>query len=116
MFFNTRRDDYEHLAMIEKTCGEIPHHMVSHIKNSCSDFFDQAAARRGLYKRSFLKWPMNAKRENIKRVNEMKHINEVIPKKFTHFIELVKKMLVVDPAKRITAKAALRHPFFTANG
>lgn len=46
----------------------------------------------------------------------MKHINEVIPKKFTHFIELVKKMLVVDPAKRITAKAALRHPFFTANG
>ena len=40
LYFSTRRNDFEHLAMIEKSCGPIPMSMISGIKNDTATFFD----------------------------------------------------------------------------
>jgi serine/threonine protein kinase len=51
------------------------------------------------YKSTFQKWPR-------------RDLTEVIPKADPLALELIEKMLEYDPAKRISAKAALDHPYF----
>jgi len=45
----------------------------------------------------------------------MKHLNEIIPGHTTFnrsFLDLLTRIFVYDPKKRITAKEALKHPWF----
>lgn len=42
----------------------------------------------------------------------MKVLEELVPQRHQHFTDLIRKMLVIEPAKRITASRALEHPFF----
>jgi len=46
----------------------------------------------------------------------MKRLEEIIPptNNFNrHFLDLLRKIFVFDPKKRITAREALKHPWFT---
>ena len=53
------------------------------------------------FRTSFPKWrPQNFK--------------DVLPEMGPDAISLLERMLVYDPAKRITAKSSLHHPYFTA--
>uniref|UniRef100_A0A6M2F0A6 Protein kinase domain-containing protein n=1 Tax=Populus davidiana TaxID=266767 RepID=A0A6M2F0A6_9ROSI len=45
--------------------------------------------------------------------NEPKDLTEVVPQLNDDGIDLLGKMLVLDPHARITAEAALAHPYFT---
>lgn len=46
----------------------------------------------------------------------MKHLQEIIPANTNQFnrlfLDLLKRIFVYDPKKRITAKEALKHPWF----
>lgn len=111
LYFQTRKNDYEHLAMIEKSCGNIPKYMVAGIKNETAQHFESNGRCRTL-NTSLLKWPIGASVESVKRVKDMKLVDDLIPPKFSQFIDLIRKMMIIDPTKRITAVKALEHPFF----
>lgn len=99
LYYDTRNYDYEHLAMIEKTCGPIPKAMIQKAIPDIQQHFDLNQTGK-----SFLKWPIGVSNsDNIKKVKLMKTINEIIPKKFPQFTDLIKKMMVLDPKQRITA-------------
>ena len=40
LFFQTRKSDYEHLAMIEKACGPIPQWMVNRTSPPLDKYFN----------------------------------------------------------------------------
>jgi hypothetical protein len=42
LYFQTRKNDFEHLAMIEKSCGYIPKYMLKDMKkeNEVADYFE----------------------------------------------------------------------------
>lgn len=46
--------------------------------------------------------------ENIKLMNT---INKIIPDQYLNLRDLITKLLVVEPGKRLTAKEALNHSF-----
>jgi cyclin-dependent kinase 1 len=52
------------------------------------------------YKPTFPNWRENTLRENVKLMHD------------EQALDLLKAMLVYDPARRISAKAALLHPYF----
>ncbi|XP_071954349.1 cyclin-dependent kinase 1-like [Antedon mediterranea] len=52
------------------------------------------------YKPSFPNWKSNSLTTNVKALN-------------SSGLDLLQKMLIYNPAKRISAKAALRHPYFS---
>jgi serine/threonine protein kinase len=43
----------------------------------------------------------------------MKLLEELIPTNLELFTDLIRKMLIIDPAKRLSAAKALQHPFLT---
>eukprot|EP01121_Diplochlamys_sp_Union-15-3_P016096 TRINITY_DN5416_c0_g2_i2.p1 TRINITY_DN5416_c0_g2~~TRINITY_DN5416_c0_g2_i2.p1 ORF type:complete len:317 (-),score=57.00 TRINITY_DN5416_c0_g2_i2:56-961(-) len=60
-------------------------------------------------------WPGVTKLDNY-RVNfpkwKKQPLNEVVPKMDPQGLNLLKSMLIYQPSKRISAKAALQHPYF----
>ncbi|MCP8718589.1 MAG: dual-specificity kinase family protein [Asgard group archaeon] len=128
----------EHLAMIEKVCGErIPPYMIQRAKErntEVADMFDDHTLR--------LKFPtLSTPPKFITSVEEMDRIDLYLSKKigldinldfnilvnfkknedkislgdftFYYFLfDLIKKLLVIDPDDRITADDALNHPWF----
>jgi dual-specificity kinase len=75
-------------------------------KNSATRFF----------KNNSLHYPQpDTPRQSRKFVRSMKKLEEVIPpgNNFNRqFLDLLRKIFVYDPKKRITAREALRHPWF----
>jgi serine/threonine protein kinase len=60
-----------------------------------------------------LKWPEYAKSsESIDHVNSQKRLEEIFPD--ADLCDLLRRLLQMDPDKRITAKEALRHRFFSS--
>ena len=54
-------------------------------------------------------------RQSRKFVRGMKRLEEIIPQTTTFnrlFLDLLRKIFVYDPKKRITAHEALKHPWF----
>ena len=75
-------------------------------KNSAARFF----------KNSSLNYPLpDTPRQSRKFVRSMKKLDEIIPQTTPfnkHFLDLLRKIFVYDPKKRITARQALAHPWF----
>jgi len=68
------------------------------------------------FKRQSLDYPQpDTPRSSKKFVKAMKHLYDIIPAHNTFnrlFLDLLKRIFVYDPKKRITAKEALKHPWF----
>lgn len=106
LFFNTAdhceeypNDDFKqtHLSMIEKTCGRFTKQMV----RKCSKFFNED----GLCGSSFMSEESKEFLKSQKQVREVFFDNE-------DAADLVTKMLVIDPHRRMNASRALIHKFF----
>jgi len=102
--FDTR-DTAQHLAMIRRLVGEIPPYLVRQIprEHSMERLFD-AKGR--------LRWPelaQNAVEEEA--VLRVARLEERVDPKLHDFTLLLRGMLQVDPAKRITPEQALRSRF-----
>ncbi|KAF2194423.1 dual specificity protein kinase lkh1 [Zopfia rhizophila CBS 207.26] len=108
-------DNLEHLAMMEAVCGgKLDKHLINQVyrnergssRNTTSSYF----------KKDKLDYPNSeTPKASRKYVKAMKKLPETIPPHTNfnrQFLDLLKKIFVYDPKKRITAKQALQHPWF----
>ncbi|CEJ82013.1 Putative Dual specificity protein kinase lkh1 [[Torrubiella] hemipterigena] len=108
-------DNLEHLAMMEAVIGtRIDSYLVQNVNKMSTRNGGNSAAK--YFKRLKLDYPTPATTRGSRRfVKAMKRIEDIIPAQnafFKNFIDLLRKIFVYDPARRITAKEALVHPFF----
>ncbi|CAO3597483.1 unnamed protein product [Absidia cylindrospora] len=100
-------ENLEHLAMMEAVIGGIPPYIVRQANREGQKFF----------KDNKLKYPdTKTTRQSRQSVRNMKPINQLIRPTTplnAEFMDLIQKLLVYDPNTRISAREALRHPFFT---
>ncbi|KAE9969503.1 hypothetical protein BLS_006302 [Venturia inaequalis] len=111
-------DNLEHLAMMEAVCGQkldksiiqmvMAKERGSTHKNPAAQYF------RGREKKLDYPNPETAKASR-KYVRAMKRLEDTIQPHSDfnrQFLDLLRKIFVYDPNKRITAKQALKHPWF----
>ncbi|KAF2230057.1 kinase-like protein [Viridothelium virens] len=109
-------DNLEHLAMMEPVCGykldkdlvrQVTHPTRGSHKNSAAQYF-----RKSL----MLDYPNNETAKTSKKyVKAMKRLQDTIPPhtEFNRqFLDLLRLIFIYDPKRRITAKEALKHPWF----
>ncbi|XP_034932385.1 serine/threonine-protein kinase AFC1 isoform X2 [Populus alba] len=101
-------ENLEHLAMMERVLGPLPQHMVVRAERAEKYF------RRGMR----LDWPEGAtSRESMKAVMKLPRLPNLIMQHVDHsageLIDLLQGLLRYDPAERLKAREALRHPFFS---
>ncbi|KAJ6750043.1 hypothetical protein OIU85_000651 [Salix viminalis] len=104
-------ENLEHLAMMERVLGPLPQHMVVRADRRAEKYF-----RRGMR----LDWPEGAtSRESMKAVTKLPRLPNLIMQHVDHsageLIDLLQGLLRYDPAERLKAREALRHPFFSRN-
>eukprot|EP00210_Caulerpa_lentillifera_P001579 g1517.t1 len=106
------KDDLEHLAMMEQVLGTIPEALVRKCGKRTRKFFF----------RERLNWPRGPCADtmvaNVRKLTKLKYMIQELADKSMHerispFLDLVKGLLEFNPEKRLTAKEALQHPFFT---
>jgi serine/threonine protein kinase len=90
----------EHLALIQHVCGTIPQKMAP----AESQYFT---------KEGQLKDPNCFPPTKARHVRHRQTLKEIVRPRDAEFYDVVKQMLRVDPEQRITARDALRHPFFS---
>ncbi|PSS13622.1 Serine/threonine-protein kinase [Actinidia chinensis var. chinensis] len=100
-------ENLEHLAMMERVLGPMPHHMLKRVDRHAEKYI-----RRGR-----LDWPEGAtSRESIKAVLKLHRLQNLVIHHVDHsagdLIDLLQGLLRYDPSLRMTAHQALRHPFF----
>ncbi|KAH0594887.1 hypothetical protein MHUMG1_07184 [Metarhizium humberi] len=108
-------DNLEHLAMMEAVVGSrIDTHLVQSVNKMSTRSGGNPASK--YFKRLKLDYPTaDTTRGSRRFVKAMKHLHDIIPSSnqfFKHFLDLLQKIFVYDPARRITAKQALNHPWF----
>ncbi|KAL9264095.1 Serine/threonine-protein kinase AFC2-like protein [Drosera capensis] len=101
-------ENLEHLAMMERVLGPLPQQMLK-----CVDRRAEKYLRRGR-----LDWPEGAaSRESIRAVTKLPRLQNLVMQHVDHsagdLIHLLQGLLKYDPSQRLTAREALRHPFFT---
>ncbi|CAI0547519.1 unnamed protein product [Linum tenue] len=101
-------ENLEHLAMMERVLGPLPLHMLKR-----ADRHAEKYVRRGK-----LDWPEGAaSRESVRAVMKLPRLQNLIMQHVDHsagdLIHLLQGLLRYDPLERLTARAALRHSFFT---
>ncbi|KAI7732327.1 hypothetical protein M8C21_010066, partial [Ambrosia artemisiifolia] len=101
-------ENLEHLAMMERVLGFLPQHMLRKADRHADKYI-----RKGR-----LDWPEGAtSRESIKAVQKLPRLQNLIMQHVDHsagdLIHLLQGLLRYDPVDRLTAREALRHPFFT---
>ncbi|KAL0259533.1 serine threonine protein kinase CMGC group [Diplodia seriata] len=109
-------DNLEHLAMMEAVCGgKLDKHLIRQVlakdrgqsRNPASQYF----------KGQKLDYPnTDTPKASRKYVKAMKRLQETLPPHTdfnVQFLDLLKRIFVYDPSKRISAKEALNHPWFT---
>ncbi|KAG8093290.1 hypothetical protein GUJ93_ZPchr0012g21610 [Zizania palustris] len=101
-------ENLEHLAMMERVFGPLPYHMLKK-----ADRQSEKYVRKGR-----LNWPEGcASRESMKAVMKLPRLQNLVMQNVDHsggdFIDLLQGLLMYDPASRLTAQEALRHPFLT---
>ncbi|XP_020701314.1 serine/threonine-protein kinase AFC2 isoform X2 [Dendrobium catenatum] len=103
-------ENLEHLAMMERVLGPIPRHMMKRADRHAEKYF----------RRTRLNWPEGASsRESINAVHKMLRLQNLVMKHVDRsagdLIDLLQGMFKYEPAERLTAHEALRHPFFRNN-
>ncbi|POO02430.1 Serine/threonine protein kinase [Trema orientale] len=102
-------ENLEHLAMMERVLGPLPQHMALRADRRAEKYF-----RRGVR----LDWPDGAtSRESMRAVWKLPRLPNLVMQHVDHsagdLIDLLQGLLRYDPAERLKAREALRHPFFT---
>lgn len=106
------RDDLEHLAMMEQVLGPIP----EAVSRKCG------RRTRKFFFRKRLDWPRGPCAEtmvaNVRKLTKLSFMiqelaHETLKPHLQSFLDLVKGLLEFNPEKRLTAKQALTHRFFT---
>ena len=96
------------------TGNQIDRHLVREVQRVSKRNDRNSAAR--FFKNGRLQYPMpDTLRQSRKFVRGMKRLEEIIPQTTTFnrlFLDLLRKIFVYDPKKRITAHEALKHPWF----
>ncbi|KAK4520208.1 medium-chain fatty acid-CoA ligase faa2 [Mucor velutinosus] len=99
-------DNLEHLAMMVVVLGKIPAKLIKAANRDAQKFFKDGK----------LKYPdvdtTKQSKKYVRALKLLKHIVNPHNNARFQFLDLLSKMLVYDPAARITAREALRHPFF----
>lgn len=95
--------------MMERVLGPLPHHMLKRADRHAEKYI-----RRG----QRLNWPEGAtSRESINAVQKLPRLQNLVMQHVDHsagdLIDLLQGLLKYDPANRLDAREALRHPFFT---
>ncbi|PLB44583.1 protein kinase lkh1 [Aspergillus steynii IBT 23096] len=108
-------DNLEHLAMMEAVIGDrIDTRLVRQVMQGGRSGSQNQSAK--YFVRNKLDYPNDeTTRASRKYVRAMKQLNEFIPtnNKFHQlFLDLLQRIFVYDPKARITAKEALKHPWF----
>ncbi|XP_073386047.1 serine/threonine-protein kinase AFC3 isoform X1 [Physcomitrium patens] len=101
-------ENLEHLAMMERVLGPIPVHMIKRADRRLEKYFR--------YGRE-LNWPEGTvSRESIRAVRRLPSLRNLIMRYVDHsgglLIDLLQGLLKFEPSERLTAKEALKHPFF----
>ncbi|CAN6238528.1 unnamed protein product [Urochloa humidicola] len=101
-------ENLEHLAMMERVFGPLPYHMLKR-----ADRHSEKYIRKGR-----LNWPEGCtSRESMKAVMKLPKLQNLVMQNVDQsagdFIDLLQGLLKYDPANRLTAQEALKHPFFT---
>lgn len=121
-------DNLEHLAMMEQVMGKMPESFARSGARHKPEYFKDG---------SKLDWPKpKATRQSRKEVKACRALSvspdlmslnisvgsfswqDIIPPSDNinkQFFDLVKKLLIFDPAHRITVKDALQHPYFSTH-
>ncbi|KAK2762307.1 dual specificity protein kinase kns1 [Arachnomyces sp. PD_36] len=107
-------DNLEHLAMMESVCGgKIDQRLIKQVQQGRGNTVNQAAK---YFTRNRLDYPnMETSKPSKKYVKAMKHLHDFILPTTSfnkQFLDLLRKIFVYDPKNRITAKQALKHPWF----
>jgi len=106
------KDDLEHLAMMEQVLGPIPESLVKKCGRRTGKFFF----------RRRLNWPRGPFADtmvaNVRKLTKLRYMIQELAdgslrERISPFLDLVKGLLEFNPEKRLTAKEALQHPFFT---
>lgn len=108
-------DCCEHLGMMEAVTGNaIDKSIIREVQKSSKRGDRNSAAR--FFKNGHLQYPMpDTPRQSRKFVRGMKRLEDIIPQtnNFNRlFLDLLRRIFVYDPKKRITAREALKHPWF----
>ncbi|KAI1104692.1 kinase-like domain-containing protein [Jackrogersella minutella] len=108
-------DNLEHLAMMENVCdSRIDNHLVQTVNKMATRSTGNAASK--YFKRLKLDYPTaETTRASRRFVKNMKRLSDIIPGSspfLKSFLDLLQKIFVYDPAKRITARQALEHEWF----
>ncbi|CAK7235751.1 serine threonine protein kinase CMGC group [Sporothrix eucalyptigena] len=108
-------DNLEHLAMMEAVCdGRIDTQLVQQVVKSTRHGGNPASK---YFKRLRLDYPSeDTTRASRRFVKAMKKLNDIIPVSsnfLRQFLDLLKRIFIYDPSQRITAKEALKHPWFS---
>lgn len=105
--------------MMEAVTGlPIDKHLIREVnKNSRrTSSRDQSSNPARFFKNGRLAYPLpDTPRQSRKFVSGMKRLEEIIPEtnRFNRlFLDLLRKIFVYDPKRRITARDALKHPWF----
>ncbi|KAH8673777.1 kinase-like domain-containing protein [Xylariales sp. PMI_506] len=111
-------DNLEHLAMMENVCdSRIDTHLVQQVSKMSSRSGGPGGNPASKYfKRFKLDYPTpDTTRASKRFVKNMKRLSDIIPANtpfLKQFLDLLHKIFVYDPSKRITARQALEHPWF----
>ncbi|KAK2877101.1 hypothetical protein FQN49_001424 [Arthroderma sp. PD_2] len=108
-------DNLEHLAMMESVCsGKIDPRIVRQVLQGRNGHGANTAAK--YFNRTKLDYPNEeTSRASRKYVKAMKQLHDFIPATTSfnkQFLDLLRRIFVYDPKTRITAKEALKHPWF----
>jgi len=109
-------DNLEHLAMMENVCNQkFPASIITQVNKMASRSGTGNPASK-YFKKNKLDYPLpDTTRASRRFVKAMKKLHQIIPANSLfnkHFLDLLKRIFVYDPATRITAKEALQHPWF----
>lgn len=97
VLLHTEDDDVEHLAIMEKVLGTIPHDFV---------------ADHGYFTNGKLNFDWSKRQQEVNFHKPLRSYVKCESDDDLQLFDLMEKMLIYEPSKRITLNEAFKHPFF----